>query len=156
MPNEREDIRWQAPEFEYAPKRALWYWVSIIIAVLFMGAAAWQKNFLFGFFVLVAELLVLVWANRKPKLFWFTLGDHGLLIGEKSYPYADMDAFSYEKKDGDWDQIILKLRKRVQPTLRVSLSAEIAEEVRAALKKRVREVEHAPSLIDVIEQVIGF
>ena len=61
------EIQWHAPEFEYRAKTMSWYWLSILLAVVILALAVWQKNFLFGIFVIVAEILILVWANREPR-----------------------------------------------------------------------------------------
>ncbi len=78
-------IEWQAPEFEYREKDISWYWLSIIVAVLILSVSVWQKNFLFAAFVVMAEMLILVWAGRKPREISFSLDEKGLTIsGNKS------------------------------------------------------------------------
>ena len=86
-----QEIAWEAPEFEYRHKDISWYWISIIVAVVCIGFAAWQKNFLFGFFVLVAEILILAWANQQPAIFNFRLTEKGLFIQNKNQTIISSD-----------------------------------------------------------------
>ncbi len=53
------EINWEAPEFEYREKDVSWYWISIIAAAAIIAFSVWQRNFLFGFFIVIAEMLVI-------------------------------------------------------------------------------------------------
>src|SRR3990167_8463140 len=58
------ELSWEAPEFEFREKTVSWYWVTIIGAVLILALAVWQRNFLFGVFILMAEALIFEF-NKK-------------------------------------------------------------------------------------------
>ena len=60
------EITWEAPEFEYRPKSVSWYWISIIIAAAIIAFAIWERNFLFGIFIVIAEILFIAWGNETP------------------------------------------------------------------------------------------
>ncbi|MDP3892652.1 hypothetical protein, partial [Nocardioides sp.] len=70
---EQFNIEWRAPEFYYREKGVSWYWLSIIAAIVILSVSVWQKNFLFAVFVVIAEILMLVWAGRKPREISFSL-----------------------------------------------------------------------------------
>ena len=72
-------IKWEAPEFELREKGVGWYWTTIIIAVLMLGAAVWQGNFLFAVLVVIGEILVLVWSGKEPPMVTFRITDKGLV-----------------------------------------------------------------------------
>jgi hypothetical protein len=151
-------IEWEAPEFEYRPKGVSWYWASIVVAVLLIAIAAWQQNFLFGFFILVAEALVLVWANRTPTLHAFTLTEKGLHIGEKKfYAVTDLESYSTDEHwSVDWPSITLYFKRRFRPAARVHVPSERLLEIDQALKRMVPKIEHEETLIETIEHLIGF
>ena len=155
---ESKEITWEGPEFEYRPKDISWYWISIIVAVICIGFAAWQKNFLFGLFVLVAEILILTWGNQEPKMFNFRLTEKGLFVGDKKfYPYQDMEAFSCHGKDGsDLENIVFKFNKHLRRPLRITFLKKSSEEIQSLLAKNVKEINYEPSLIDSIEEFIRF
>ena len=72
------EVVWDAPEFEYREKGISWYWLSIIAAACIIAFAAWFRNFLFGFFIVIAEILFIVWGNRQPRTVEFKLDDSGI------------------------------------------------------------------------------
>ncbi len=158
MEHEPEEITWEAPEFEYRHKEVSWYWISIIVAVVCIGFAAWQRNFLFGLFILVAEILMLAWGSQQPGIFHFRLTQKGLFIEDKKfYPYGDMETFSCYSKDGnEFENIIFKFSKHFRRALRIALPKNRLEETRSFLAKNLKETDYEPSLMDSIEELVGF
>ena len=69
---------WSAPEFEYRPKSVSWYWISIICAAAIIAFAIWEQNFLFGIFVVIAEILLIAWGNEMPATVSITLTESEL------------------------------------------------------------------------------
>lgn len=152
------EIQWQAPEFEYHAKDVSWYWGSIVVAVLVLGFAVWQKNFLFGFFVVIAEILILTWAGRTPKLRTFKIAEKGLeIVGQKMYSWNDLDSFSVdENRDGENPRIVFRLKKIFHAALTVGMPRSRREEIREQLISFLPEHEYEPSLIDGLERFFGF
>lgn len=150
-------LEWRAPEYDYRKKDVSWYWISIIIAVLMLGFAAWEKNFPFGFFIVVAEIMILVWANTEPPILHFELGDKGVSIGEhKFHQYTEFVNWSVDEETaGDFVNLFFQFH-RPRPKLKVRLPREIVNDARLALKKFLPEVKHEHSLVDSIEELIGF
>ena len=153
----QSEITWEGPEFEYKQKDAYWYWSSIAVATVCVGFAAWQKNFLFGFFILVAEILILAWGNQKPATFKFQLTQDGLFIGEKFYPYGDIEAFSSnERGERELENIIIRFNKHFRRPLRIAVPKNHSDNVKSFLEEHIQKINHEPSLIDSIEEFIGF
>ena len=152
------EIQWQAPEFEYREKDLSWYWLTIIAAVLFLGFAVWQRNFLFAFFVIVAEILILVWGERNPKSTNFSVGETGIQIGTtQRYTWKDMDRFSLGEHVKDGSRIVqIYLKGRLRPTLVIQVPSDIEERVLTLFRRSTREVEHRESLVDSLEKLTSF
>ena len=150
---------WVAPEYEHRPKGISWYWLTIIASALLIALAVWQENFLFAVFVVIAEILVLIWAGRKPRNITFSLSERGLAIeGAKSYPFRDIRAFSIDDEgfDLEWPHLILHFHHHFRPLLKVKLPKDRIEEARRALRTRVPEIPHEGSLMDAIEHLVRF
>ncbi|MBI4085939.1 MAG: hypothetical protein HY433_01700 [Candidatus Liptonbacteria bacterium] len=152
------EIAWQAPEFEYYEKDISWYWLSVIIAVVVLSAAVWQKNFLFAAFIIFAEILILVWAGQKPKTVEFKLDERGLTIGNrKFYPYAEMTGFSADENNEDeWRDFIFRFQRRLQPTLKVKTPKNRFGEIEKALAPIVKKIEFEESFLETLERFLGF
>jgi hypothetical protein len=151
------EIAWEAPEFEYREKDVAWYWVSIIAAAFIIAFSAWQKDFLFGLFIVIAEVLFIVWGNRVPKMIPFTLIDAELAVGGyRSYAMKEFESWSVDLEDGGWADMAFYFRSRIRPPLAVIVPAEKVAEIRANLKTVLKEIEHEPTLVDSIEKFLRF
>lgn len=151
------EIAWDAPEFEYREKDVSWYWISIIVAAAIIAFAVWIHNFLFGFFMVVAEILLIVWGNRVPRQVDFTVTDEGIAIdGKKFYGFKEFESWSTDSLDDEWNETFFNFRSRVKPALKVLMPTEKLTEMRANLKVVLREVEHQASLLDSVEKFIRF
>src|SRR5271154_1210216 len=91
------EIKWIAPEFEYHEKDISWYWMTIIIAAIIIAFSVWQRNFLFGLFIVIAEILVIAWGNKTPRPFSFKMNEDGFEIGaEKIHSWKEFENWSTE------------------------------------------------------------
>jgi hypothetical protein len=151
------EIRWQAPEFEYRPKGVSWYWISIIVAAAIIAFAIWERNFLFGIFIVIAEILFIAWGDQIPDTMDFTLSESELRVGDaKQYQINLFENFSVNELSEDWVEFFFSFKTKFRTPLKVILPKTKIEEVRKHLKTALREVEFEPSLLDSLEKIIGF
>jgi len=150
------ETSWDAPEFEYRPKSVSWYWLSIIIAAAVVAFAIWDRNFLFGVFVVIAEILFIAWGNETPATLHFTLTENDLEIGNaKSYQIKLFENFSVNEQE-NWAEVSFAFKTKLRVPLKVLVPKVKIEEIRKNLKPSLREVEFEPSLLDSLEKIIGF
>lgn len=153
------EITWEAPEFEHRPKDGAWYWGSILFTIAVLGIAVWQKNFLFAVFAVIAEILVLVWGNKQPRLMRFMLNEKGFEIaGKKSHPYGDIQSFSMEDagEDGRFSELTLRFHHALKPPLRAQVPRDLSEKVQKILHAFITETDPERSLIDELEKFVRF
>jgi hypothetical protein len=138
------EIKWEAPEFEY-------------VAALIVAFAAWQKDFLFGLFIVIAEMLFIVWGNKVPPVVEFTVTDTDIDIGGyKSYQMKEFESWSADSDGVGTADIVFYFRSRFHPPLVMITWDEKLVELRANLKTVLKEIEHEPTLIDSIERFLRF
>lgn len=148
---------WEAPEYEYREKGSAWYWSSIIVAALCVAFAVWQRNFLFGFFVVVAEILFIVWGNRAPRMVSFALTETSFMIdNEKSRLLKEFESMSIEPLGTDWSEVIFTFHAKLKPPLRVLLPEDRIAEFRDRMKLLIKEVPYEPTFLDAIEKLFRF
>jgi hypothetical protein len=153
------ETTWDAPEFEYREKDVAWYWVSIIAAAAIIAFSVWQKDFLFGLFIVIAEMLFIVWGNRVPAIVPFTLTDTEIDIGGyKAYLMKEFESWSVDAPlDGaESADVMFYFRSHLHPPLLVIVPEETLAELRTNLKTVLKEIEHQPTLIDSIEKFLRF
>ncbi len=152
-------VKWHAPEFEHRERNVSWYWISMIVAAAIIAFAVWQKNFLFGLFIVIAEMLVIVWGNRTPRIIPFLLTDKGVRIEPgKLHLFSEMESFSVDEAlhDEEWDTVIFHFHGTFKLPLIIKLPKEKREEVRTHVKKTLKETDYEPSFLDSLEKIIGF
>jgi hypothetical protein len=151
------EVAWDAPEYEYREKDVSWYWISIIVAAAIIAFAVWFHNFLFGFFMVVAEILLIVWGNRTPRRVEFLVNDEGVSIdGRKFYGMKEFESWSADTLNDEWNETFFNFRSRVKPALTMLVPADKLADLRTNLKTILKEVEHQSSLLDSIEKFLRF
>ena len=154
---ENEPIIWQAPEYEYNPKDVSWYWMSIIVAIVLIGVAFWQKNFLFAVFVVIAELIVIYFSNSFPKIWNFKLDDKGIHIGNNLfYPISDLKSFDIHDIGEEYKELVFKLGAKLKPNLKVFIHSEDEVKIKEKLLKFLPQEDLPVSLADSLERFIRF
>ncbi len=150
-------IEWQAPEFEYREKEVSWYWISIILACVIVAFAVWERNFLFGFFVVIAEMLFVSWGDRSPREIGFSLTEKELAIdGKKFYPLGQLEAWSADHLDDEWAELIFTFKAKLKTPVKILMPAHLVEEAKKNLKPILKETDYQPTLIDALEKLIRF
>lgn len=151
-------ISWEAPEYEHRPKEIGWYWISIIISILLLVVAIWQKNVLFAAFILIAEMLVLFWANRDPEMHEVVVTEKGVRIGdEKFYERSRIAAFSIVPHEHtNWFDLVLHLDRRILPNVIIKVPHDKAHDVHEALSTLYAFFDYDESIVETIERYLGF
>ena len=155
----KKEINWEAPEFEYISKGVGWYWLTIIAAILLVGLALWQGNFLFAIFVVIAVFLVLTWGSHYPRTVEFKVDDNGLAIGEqKFYPYEDLKGFAVKSghMDSELAEIVFIKKNRLSPQTKIFIDNSRLKEVKNFLGQHLPELEYEESLIEHIARLLRF
>jgi len=151
------EIKWQAPEYEFREKTVSWYWLSIIIAAIVIAFSVWEKNFLFGLFVVVAEMLFIVWGNRPPRMIGFTMNETGIVVeGVRTYSFKDLESMGVGPIDDDWTELIFIFRAKLKTPLKIIFPEGRLQELRDNIKTILKEVTYEPTLLDSIEKLLRF
>ena len=156
---EKRELQWEAPEFDYRDREISWYWISIIIAAVMIAFAVWQKNFLFGIFIIIAEVLVIIWGNNAPRLITFIFNEKGVGIKNgKFYPFAELETFSIDRAPEDemWDEIIFHFHDRFKLPMKIKFPKRHIEAVQKDMKEILKEIDYEPTFFDSLEKLIGF
>lgn len=151
------ELVWIAPEFEVEEKRPAWFWASIGIAVLMLAAAIWQQNFLFGVFIVIAEILVIVWGNEQPRDIEFRLtNQHLIVFGRTHYPLGDIEHFSMDEREDEWTDVSVRFHRKLRPLFKFKVPHTHADAVRERFGRHAPHVPWEDSFIDSLQKFLGF
>ncbi len=157
-------IVWQAPEYEYQPKDVSWFWVSLIISILLVAFALWQKNFLFAVFVMIAWFSIINLINKFPAIWNFKMDEKGIEISlpldesqkKKFYPYKEIRGFDVHGDSEEHKELILKLVSRISPYLKINIYSKDEEKIKNLLEKFIAKEEYPPSFADHLMKFLRF
>ncbi|MEK7451293.1 MAG: hypothetical protein AAB411_02250 [Patescibacteria group bacterium] len=150
-------IFWEAPEYEYHPKGVSWHWMSLVVAGALIIFFVWMENFLFVFFIVVAWILINNLAGKFPPVWEFRIDEKGIAVGkEKFYPYADMEGFDIHKKDEEYCELVLKMKTKLRPYLKINALTADEKKIEKFLSRFLVREEYHQSLTDVFSKLIRF
>lgn len=152
------ELSWIAPEYEFREKSVTWYWISILFAVLLIFIAVWQKNYLFGLVILVAEVLVILLGSKEPRLVEFKLNHKTLSIeGVGRYGLGEIEHWSVEEPPHtDIANIIIHFHRPFHLPLKIHIPKEMIPEFRKIVRFEAEELHRKESMVDVLEEFLGF
>ncbi|MGB9608922.1 MAG: hypothetical protein ACPL3E_00940 [Minisyncoccia bacterium] len=154
-----DEIQWQAPEYEHYPKSIFWFWMTILIAVLLLIFSILQKNFLFGIFVIIAEVLILIWAGFNPKILNFKITNDGLYAGEHNfYEFNNISNFSLAPSIMP-DLTIIKINFKNKFKFNTTILApdSLIEDIKNIFaQKNIPEIEYEEHFIDSLQKILRF
>ena len=152
------EMKWEAPEYDHHEKSPSWYWASIIVAVLMVAFAVSQKNLLFSFFVIVGEVLTIIWANREPDIVPFAVTEKGVHIGDHRF-HSYNEIHSYSVGEGiheDWDELILHMHNHFRQPVKVKVPKHHVDTLHGHFQGRVVQRKHDESLVDTLQKFLRF
>lgn len=153
-----EHLIWEAPEFEYHEKGPGWYWATTLAAVLLVAIAVYLNNYGFAIFIVLCEVMLLVWAGKEPRMVTFRLTDRELHAEDiKSWPLSSVHEFSLtESIHDDHSRLFLKHHHGVIPETIIIIPTELVLHVRARLSDKIPETHHEDTWTDVIGRLLRF
>lgn len=153
-------LSWTAPEFEYRAKGVGWYWKTIILASIIIAFSIWQGNVVFAGFIVIAEIMIIIWGNRAPEAIHFSITRHGIAIGQRMFfLYPALEAFSITVSAdplSGWDELVIHPKYGLAQRVRVRIPKNLTPSVHRILSIVVAEIEHEDTLVDVIQHYLGF
>jgi hypothetical protein len=154
------EIKWRAPEFRYYSKSSSWYYWIIFATLLFLGFAVWQRNFLFGFFMVVAGTLMLSWGGKKPREIDFSLGEKGLTIdAQKPYPYTELKSFAEIEagpEESPYAEFRIYFKRQLRTGISILVPKERSAQVSEMLGGQLSKTEPELTILDALQRIIRF
>lgn len=126
MDDRDESITWQASEYIHHEKGPVWFVVfGLVIAALLVAVYFLIEDIISIVVIILMAIMVIIYANRKPKTLRYTLNYEGLTIEEKNYPYEVFRSFSIVNDRGV-QSIYLEPIERFMPPISVYFLPEDA------------------------------
>ena len=149
-----ERIEWQAAEFEKHEKPASWFVALWIIAAGLVAVAFITESLFMGILVLVAALIVSLYAAKDPQTIAFSLDDKSFSIEGKPYPLESFSSFwIFEREESN---LLSLAPKGLRPAIKVALPKEHTADTRLLLRAVMEEKEQEESAIEALADWLRF
>lgn len=152
--HEKPLISWSAYEY---PQRILgrnWFLVPGGVATILIIIGILSKSYFFIALVILAFLVLLLYAKRGPEKIRTEINSRGVIINKEFYAYARLRSFWIFDKTLE-HRLSLETSGFVQPFLLIPLGDADTNRIRDILLKEIPEKEHREFLTDQIMRRLG-
>ena len=150
-----ESIHWTTLEFEEKERHPDWIWTAGLVFALAAVLAFFYNDIFFGIFLILAGVVVIMYAVRAPRELNVVLNDKGISINDELVPYERIRQFWLDET-GKQDKLLLLVTGSIVPIMAVMLDGVAADTIRQYLAPRLKEQELRESLSVKIFEHIGY
>ncbi len=131
-------LQWKFFEFPIHQRGLIWYFVSGLFIVLFLGYAVLTGNFLFALIIILFVLLFYI-MNRSVREITIQIGEDGVLLGSKLYQYSSMEKYWVIYNPPQVKSLYIQFKNFLSPRLVISLESQSPLKIREILSNYVVE-----------------
>lgn len=152
-----EQIVWEIKSHDHQERSDKFYLIVLSATVLLLLFSIWQKDFLFGVFVILASGTVLFLSGQKPENYKFKLSKNSVIIGENEseYPYEKFSHFDIYQFNPSEHELFLAFKEKFKPMLRIRIYENDVEKIREFLSSELPQKKIEPSLLDIFSKIVG-
>ena len=149
-------LHWKAPEFESLFRREKkWYmYIALILAVI-IGYAVYTNSPLMAIVFVLIGILGYIYLNQEARELDFLIAPDGIIAGRELYRFENIDSFWIFYEPGDVKVISLDTKSFLTPFVHIPINDQDPVAIREILIKYIPEVKQEPSVIDLLERIIG-
>jgi hypothetical protein len=130
---------WQHQDYVVYQKDWRWYALSATLLVIAVAWTFWDANYLFGLFLIIFYLTVLLYENRPPEVVDFIVTPLGIRSGKRFYYWREIDHFYIVYKAEGIKNLYLEFKNPINGRLIIPLDGQDAVALRDYLLKYLRE-----------------
>jgi hypothetical protein len=148
-------LTWETYEYLHTEKTSDWYWIVGIVTLSIAIIAIILNNIIFGIFIIVASLVLSLFASRKPDVVTVVLDSAGITFGKTRYPYSALESFWFESNDAH-PRLLIKSRKMFMHYIVIHADNEDSDEIRQFMRQHLKEEELTEPLLEKVLIYLGF
>ncbi len=131
-------LQWKFFEFPIHQRGLVWYFVSGLFIMLFLGYAVFTRNFLFALIIILFVLLFYI-MNRSVREITIQIGEDGVLLGNKLYQYSSMEKYWIIYNPPQVKSLYIQFKSFFSPRLVISLENQSPLKIREILSNYIVE-----------------
>lgn len=148
-----EIFSWTAYEYILQKHGPYWFLITGGVATLLVILGIFTKSYFFIALVVLAFLVMVLYAKRAPAEIYFSVMPKGIGVGKKFYEFSEFKSFWVFERDGE-RELSLEMIKRFNPFMRLPLGEIGASKIKAVLSRFLPEAEHKELFSDQILKIL--
>jgi len=157
MAENKEHISWVALEYEHHKKSAKWFLGLLIVTILILGYAVWQKDWLMLVTFVILLSAIYLYARRNPKKIKIKLSEKGVTLDQDEYPYGMIKSFWIMYEPPGIKTLSFEMSQYVNRELVLQLADADPNEIREFLLEFLEEdLEHEEKYSDKLMRKLKF
>lgn len=154
-PSKPQEHNWEASEYIYHEKPAMWYVGLWLIAAALAGGFAFFQQWLSIAVVVVMVLAVTVYSRKHPRTLPYQLNAEGVLVQGQLTPYSSFKSYSVHA-DMAWHSLDLEPTKRFVPRLTLICEDDDIEIIDQIIGQHLPRVDREQDWIDRLARYLRF
>lgn len=155
-PQSSESIQWSASEFIAYQKSAGWYLLILLGIIALAGLVfVFTQDYLSSGPIVVAGILFLIFAARKPRVLNYSVNNSGINIADKHYAFKDFRSFSLIEET-HVRSIMLTPLKRFMPAISMYFEPNDEQKITEALSAYLPYEDRKQDAVDKVMQRLRF
>lgn len=150
-----QPLTWTTLEFEEKERHPDWLWYAGLAFGIAATVSFFYGNIFFGIFLVVAGILVILFAQRKPKILTITLDEKDISVNDERIVWERVKQFWIDETEKP-DKLLLLVKGAFVPIQSLPLNGVTADAVRNEVAKHAPEVTMRESTGIKIADRLGF
>jgi hypothetical protein len=89
----KDAIVWSVPEYDRPTRDKRWYIIASIVALVLIGYAIYDRNYIFAMIILIGAVLLMVFDRHEAQLLEMKIDGTGIHIGSSFYEFDELKDF---------------------------------------------------------------
>lgn len=149
-------VTWEAPEHHHIENGSDWFWALGIIALCGAVAAFFFGNFLFALVILLGAGAIALRSVKPPKIVPFMVGNRGIRVGERLFPYSALEAYRIDEDDAGGPSLLIRAKQMHLPLIVMPIPEEYVDDIEDLLREKLAEEDLQEPLGHKILEILGF
>ena len=146
--NDVNIVAWEASEYIHHEKSLMGYVMFAVATIGILGGTYVLIHDIIAIVIVtMMAIVVVIFANRPPHSLKYELGDDGLKVEEREYPYSAFKSFSVMEY-GAVESVYLEPVERFMPPISVYFSPEDGDRIISLLGTYLPHRERKPDIVD--------
>ncbi len=130
---------WETTSHTHYERSPAWYAAMGVLSLFLLAYAIWQENFLFAFFILLADIVLILGNTREPHPILVQIGDNGVALDGSLHLFQDIERFAIVYDPPYVKTLYIERRSGLNPIIRLELGDQDPIAIREHLRQYLRE-----------------